>query len=497
MATTRDLPAVKATESSPADHDSARLCILPDADRPGSSASNLDLAYRPGPLDPPDLPVLRAPRPGPTSPTPPAVSRDSDLTTPSSRSPEIYVSQANTAVDGHDDGDIVIADSTDTPPRRDKGKAPEMGCLLPAFAQNPNTRSNEDVPGSSHRLQDPPGTAMEEEYTGNSVYPIETATNEDNSGNSSPGASSGTQDPSYPSSLFDEPQDRASTATSSALADHVTSWKQKQKQKADPEAETDTFSDQLTDEHSIQPLGVGDPGWEASSGRAPQKLPIHFRDAVGRNFIFPWEKAKTWTGMRRLIQSCFLFVDVLGPHVMAGRYDLLINLPLPMDANGVISPSSTVTPTPSLPSPSTAEIPSSSAASGSSSTVNLPSSSSSSQQQHKSSFIVLPELWDDTIEPGMLVVQHMWPFQTPNFVAQPVQPSPAQPQPPHHHPPAPARGRGAIRGRGRGPGIFGGRGGIGANILPPHPIPASRPPMIAVNPEPPMRGKTRKRQDRR
>jgi hypothetical protein len=38
----------------------------------------------------------------------------------------------------------------------------------------------------------------------------------------------------------------------------------------------------------------GDPGWETSAGRPPAKLPIRFLDAVGRTYVFPWEKAKTW-----------------------------------------------------------------------------------------------------------------------------------------------------------------------------------------------------------
>lgn len=45
---------------------------------------------------------------------------------------------------------------------------------------------------------------------------------------------------------------------------------------------------------SFAPLRIGDPGWEADSGRPPTKLPLRFRDGVGRVYIFPWEVANTW-----------------------------------------------------------------------------------------------------------------------------------------------------------------------------------------------------------
>lgn len=45
-------------------------------------------------------------------------------------------------------------------------------------------------------------------------------------------------------------------------------------------------------------LGAGDDGWEASADRPPVKLPIRLLDAVGRTFVFPWEKAKTWEVLR-------------------------------------------------------------------------------------------------------------------------------------------------------------------------------------------------------
>ena len=49
-----------------------------------------------------------------------------------------------------------------------------------------------------------------------------------------------------------------------------------------------------TQSEPYQPPQAGDPGWQKSADRPPKKLPIRFKDAVGRNFVFPWEKAKTW-----------------------------------------------------------------------------------------------------------------------------------------------------------------------------------------------------------
>ncbi|KAF1815859.1 hypothetical protein P152DRAFT_199828 [Eremomyces bilateralis CBS 781.70] len=55
----------------------------------------------------------------------------------------------------------------------------------------------------------------------------------------------------------------------------------------------------------------------------PKESPIRFKDAVGRKFQFPWSICKTWRGMEDLIKQAFLHVDVIGPHVHEGHYDLL------------------------------------------------------------------------------------------------------------------------------------------------------------------------------
>ncbi|KAK2046785.1 hypothetical protein LZ31DRAFT_438103, partial [Colletotrichum somersetense] len=50
---------------------------------------------------------------------------------------------------------------------------------------------------------------------------------------------------------------------------------------------------------------------------------IRFKDAVGRKFRFPYELVKTWSGMEELIKQVFVHVDVIGPHVQEGHYDLI------------------------------------------------------------------------------------------------------------------------------------------------------------------------------
>ncbi|CAG7566372.1 unnamed protein product [Fusarium equiseti] len=53
-----------------------------------------------------------------------------------------------------------------------------------------------------------------------------------------------------------------------------------------------------------------------------EKAPVRFKDAVGRKFSFPFHLCATWQGMEDLIKQAFMQVDVLGPHVMEGHYDL-------------------------------------------------------------------------------------------------------------------------------------------------------------------------------
>ncbi|RSM02594.1 hypothetical protein CEP52_007900 [Fusarium oligoseptatum] len=67
---------------------------------------------------------------------------------------------------------------------------------------------------------------------------------------------------------------------------------------------------------------VGDEN-AVSSSPEPEREPLRFKDAVGRKFSFPFHLCNTWQGMEELIKQAFIQVDVLGPHVMDGHYDLL------------------------------------------------------------------------------------------------------------------------------------------------------------------------------
>ncbi|KAI2606571.1 hypothetical protein GGR54DRAFT_437965 [Hypoxylon sp. NC1633] len=82
------------------------------------------------------------------------------------------------------------------------------------------------------------------------------------------------------------------------------------------------------------------------------KAPIRFKDAVGRKFSFPYHLSRTWQGIEELIKQAFIHVDVIGPHVQAGHYDL-------------VGPTGD---------------------------------------------IILPQVWERVIEPDWQVTMHMWPM---------------------------------------------------------------------------------------
>ncbi|KAH6842266.1 hypothetical protein B0I37DRAFT_356367 [Chaetomium sp. MPI-CAGE-AT-0009] len=94
------------------------------------------------------------------------------------------------------------------------------------------------------------------------------------------------------------------------------------------------------------------PKMEEDTGRKKEKAPIRFKDAVGRKFSFPFHLVQTWQGMEELIKQAFLHVDVLGPHVQEGHYDL-------------IGPDGE---------------------------------------------IILPQVWEKVIQPDWVVTMHMWPM---------------------------------------------------------------------------------------
>ncbi|OBT54005.1 hypothetical protein VE04_06026 [Pseudogymnoascus sp. 24MN13] len=104
----------------------------------------------------------------------------------------------------------------------------------------------------------------------------------------------------------------------------------------------------------------------AAPPKDEKKKPIKFKDAVGRKFSFPYHLCQTWAGMEDLIRQAFLHVDVIGPHVQEGHYDLI-------GPNGEI---------------------------------------------------ILPQVWETMIEPDWAITMHMWPMP------EPPKPEPGPPPPP-------------------------------------------------------------------
>ncbi|KAL9078736.1 MAG: hypothetical protein Q9157_002351 [Trypethelium eluteriae] len=99
--------------------------------------------------------------------------------------------------------------------------------------------------------------------------------------------------------------------------------------------------------------GLQEGGLDAPGNK--RVAPIKFKDCVGRKFNFPWHLCKTWPGMEELICQAFVHVDVIGPHVQDGHYDL-------MGPNAEI---------------------------------------------------ILPQVWESVVEPDMSITMHMWPIEEP------------------------------------------------------------------------------------
>lgn len=108
-----------------------------------------------------------------------------------------------------------------------------------------------------------------------------------------------------------------------------------------------------------------------------KKQPIKFKDAVGRKFSFPFELCATWQGMEELIRQAFLHIEVIGPHVAEGHYDL-------------IGPDGD---------------------------------------------IILPQVWETVIEPDWAITMHMWPI--PEKPKEDPPPPPPAPEPAPVKPPDP------------------------------------------------------------
>jgi len=128
--------------------------------------------------------------------------------------------------------------------------------------------------------------------------------------------------------------------------------------------------------------------------------PLKFKDAVKRKFTFPFHLCSTWTvslaislaetdtnvlfrqGMEELIKQVFMHVDIVGAHVAEGHYDLI----------------------------------------------------------GEQGEIILPQVWETLIKPGMSITMHMWPMPE----KKPPRPFPRRPgelqlsgaRPPPWNPPA-------------------------------------------------------------
>ncbi|CAI7647661.1 unnamed protein product [Penicillium manginii] len=124
---------------------------------------------------------------------------------------------------------------------------------------------------------------------------------------------------------------------------------------------------------------------EAAKAAAPpppaeKKKPIKFKDAVGRKFSFPFELCATWQGMEDLIKQAFLHIEVIGPHVADGHYDLV-------GPNGDI---------------------------------------------------ILPQVWETVIEPDWSITMHMWPIPEKPKEPDPPPAAEAPAEPPKEAAPPPA-----------------------------------------------------------
>ncbi|KAJ8105243.1 hypothetical protein ONZ43_g7503 [Nemania bipapillata] len=93
--------------------------------------------------------------------------------------------------------------------------------------------------------------------------------------------------------------------------------------------------------------------WAAEEVRKDQEVlnQIHLKDALGRKYKIPFAIGRTWQGMEQFIEAAFLHIDIVGPEVRAGHYDLI-------GPDGAI---------------------------------------------------ILPQIWDLMVQPGWNVSMHMWP----------------------------------------------------------------------------------------
>ncbi|KAI8628741.1 hypothetical protein F5Y19DRAFT_112493 [Xylariaceae sp. FL1651] len=60
-----------------------------------------------------------------------------------------------------------------------------------------------------------------------------------------------------------------------------------------------------------------------SSSEDDEVQMVMFEDAIGRKFELPFHLIREWIGIEELIKQMFLHVDVIGPRVQEGHYDLM------------------------------------------------------------------------------------------------------------------------------------------------------------------------------
>ena len=115
--------------------------------------------------------------------------------------------------------------------------------------------------------------------------------------------------------------------------------------------------------------------------------------------------------MKRLIDSAFLHVDVLGPHVQAGHFDLMTSSPsAPGNASNMasmtfagVSQQTVGVPVhqTTMVAPGAASPSSFSSASSTTSSPEAPEGlATGGSTEQSAQFIILPDIWEDMIEPG-------------------------------------------------------------------------------------------------
>ncbi|KAL8694145.1 MAG: hypothetical protein Q9218_001142 [Villophora microphyllina] len=158
--------------------------------------------------------------------------------------------------------------------------------------------------------------------------------------------------------------DEIAAAASAAAAAATEEAEKKAAEKAAEKAAQDAAKAKAAAEEAEKKAAEADAAAAAAAAAAPpppppppeeKKKPIRFKDAVGRKFSFPFHLCNTWDGMDYLIRQAFLHVEVIGPHVAEGHYDLV-------GPNGEI---------------------------------------------------ILPQVWETVIEPDWTITMHMWPMPEP------------------------------------------------------------------------------------